>query len=187
MNNVTIHQSAIVESDKIGEGSKVWAFVHILKDVFIGKNANICDHCFLENGVKIGDNVTVKCGVWLWDGVEVEDNVFIGPSVAFTNDLFPRSKNVNYDKKSTLLKEGCSIGANSTILAGVTIGKYAMVGAGSMVTKNVSDFELVYGNPILNKGYVCKCGKKLEFISLKSICSCGLKYLISNNIVNSEI
>lgn len=183
-NNVFIHPSAIVDTNKIGENSKVWAFVHILEDVEIGSEANICDHCFIENGVKIGNQVTVKCGVWLWDGVIIKNNVFVGPSVAFTNDLYPRSKNVNYQKKVTTLEEGCSIGANSTILAGVRIGKYAMVGAGSVVTKNVGDFELAYGNPAKHKGYVCKCGEKIEFTNISSICKCGLAYQKSENVVS---
>lgn len=180
--NVFIHPSAIVETDKIGEGSKIWAFVHILNNVKIGKEANICDHCFIEGGVKIGDYVTIKCGVWLWDGVSIGNNVFIGPSVNFTNDLYPRSKNVEYKKLNTFLKDGCSIGANSTILAGLTIGNYSMVGAGSVVTDDVNDFELVYGNPAVHKGYMCKCGKKLYFFKTKEVrCECGSEYTIGDN------
>lgn len=183
--SIYIHTTAIVDSQKIGEGSRIWAFVHILENVNIGKNANICDHCFIENGVKVGDNVTIKCGVWLWDGVLVGDDVFIGPSVVFTNDLHPRSKNIGYKKMTTILGNGCSIGANSTVLAGVEIGKYAMIGAGSLITKNVGDYELVYGNPAKNKGYVCKCGAKLLFNNNLCKCECGAKYSISGSIVTS--
>lgn len=183
-NNFFIHPSAIVETDNIGSGSKIWAFVHILPDVKIGDNANICDHSYIENNVVIGNNVTVKCGVWLWDGVVVKNNVLIGPSVAFTNDLYPRSKNTEYDKKVTLLEDGCSIGANSTLIAGIRVGEYAMIGAGSVVTKDVGDFELVYGNPAQPKGFMCKCGKKLEFSADSAQCECGCRFAKNNNQVS---
>jgi acetyltransferase-like isoleucine patch superfamily enzyme len=150
------HQTAIVDSKNIGEESRIWAFVHILPGAKIGKNANICDHCFIENKVVIGDNVTIKSGVYLWDGITIEDNVFIGPAAVFTNDKYPRSKNKNYRQLKTILKKGCSIGANATILPGLTIGRYAMVGAGSVVTQNVPDFAIVYGNPAVLKGYINK-------------------------------
>lgn len=177
LNHVFIHPASIVDTTSIGQNSKIWAFVHILRGAKIGRNTNICDHCYIENEVILGDNVTVKCGVWLWDGISAEDNVFIGPSVTFTNDLYPRSKNINYKKKNTLLKKGCSIGANATILAGITIGKYAMIGAGAVVTKNVSDFELVYGNPAILKGYVCKCGKKINLSNDIIKCDCGCSFI----------
>lgn len=182
-NDFFIHPSAIVDTKKIGNGSKIWAFVHILEGVEIGDEVNICDHCFIENGVKIGNRVTIKCGVWLWDGVLIEDDVFVGPSVVFTNDLYPRSKNINYKKKETILEKGCSIGANSTILAGVRIGKYAMVGAGSVVTKDVGDYELVYGNPLQQKGFVCKCGEKLNFTNDLCECGCGLCFKKEDNVL----
>ncbi len=159
--NKYIHPNALVETENVGDNSRIWAFVHILKGAKIGKNANICDNCFIENEVLIGDDVTVKCGVYIWDGVTIEDKVFVGPGVTFTNDLFPRSKNKKYKQEKTLLREGCSIGANATILAGVTIGKYAMVGAGSVVTKDVADYELVYGNPAEHKGNVNEDGNKI--------------------------
>lgn len=183
-NNIYIHPSAIVDTKSIGDGSKIWAFVHILNDVEIGEDSNICDHCFIENGVKIGNNVTIKCGVWLWDGISVGNNVFIGPSVTFTNDLYPRSKNINYQKKETVLEDGCSIGANSTILAGIRIGKYAMVGAGSVVTKDVGDYELVYGNPAKQNGYICKCGEKMEFNNGEADCRCGLCFKKEDDLVS---
>lgn len=187
-NNIKIHKSAIIETKNIGNRSSIWAFVHILKDVEIGEDVNICDHCFIENGVKIGNKVTIKCGVWLWDGVLVEDNVFIGPSVVFTNDLYPRSKNVDYQNIKTVLMEGCSVGANSTILAGVNVGKHSMIGAGSVVTKDVGNYELVYGNPAKHQGYVCKCGSKLIFDKKNSLCKCGLKYRFNsvNNIIEVD-
>lgn len=171
-----IHEKALVETKQIGEGSRIWAFVHILPNAVIGRNANICDMCFVENDVTLGDNVTVKCHVALWDGITIEDNVFIGPSASFTNDNLPRSKNTSYKQLKTLLKRGCSIGANATILPGIRIGSYAMVGAGSVVTKNVEDYSLVYGNPAVIKGYVCECGEKLIFQEDNALCACGKAY-----------
>ena len=178
------HQTALVETSQIGEKSRIWAFVHILPGAKIGKNANICDYCFIENDVVLGNNVTIKCGVYLWNGLQIEDNVFIGPSVVFTNDKHPRSKNTAFEQKNTTLKKGCSIGANATILPGVTIGKYAMVGAGAVVTKDVNDFEVIYGNPAHHQGFICSCGNKLD-TSLNEIrCECGKKYIIKNDQIN---
>lgn len=177
------HETAIVETDSVGERTKIWAYVHILKNTIIGKNATICDHCFVEDGVEVGNNVTIKCGVYLWDGLRVEDNVFIGPNATFTNDKLPRSKNRNYHKLSTILKKGCSIGANATILPGIEIGEYAMVAAGSVVTKSIPNFALVIGSPARLKGYVCQCGEKLNFIEDSAVCSCGEKFAIQNKKV----
>jgi len=181
------HEKSLIETDKIGDGSRIWAFVHILPGAKIGKNANICDHCYIENEVSIGDDVTIKCGVWVWDGVHIADKVFIGPSVVFTNDLFPRSKNTSYEKKETELMEGCSIGANSTILAGIKIGAYSMVGAGSVVTKDVQAYTLVYGNPARERGYICSCGEKMEIKNDKFLCKCGQGYNIVNNKISKKI
>lgn len=175
---IYIHPTAIVESSNIGEKSHIWAFVHILKEAKIGKNVNICDFCFIENDVFVGDNVTIKCGVYIWDGITIENKVFVGSNVNFVNDLLPRSKNKEYKKEKTLLKQGCSIGTGSTILGGIEIGKFAMIGAGSIVTKNVNDYELVYGNPAIHKGYVCKCGKKIN--NKQKLCVCGREYCINN-------
>lgn len=132
---------------QIPESSNVWQFCVVFPDAKIGENCNLCANVLVENEVIIGNNVTVKSGVQLWDGVTLEDNVFVGPNVSFTNDLFPRSKNPDWKLTKTLVKKGASIGANSTIIAGVTIGENAMIGAGSVVTKNVGANELWYGNP----------------------------------------
>ena len=184
--NFFIHDTALVETKKIGSNTRIWAFVHILPKAAIGENANICDHCFIENDVVIGDNVTIKCGVHIWDGTYIEDNVFVGPSVTFSNDRYPRSKNSDFKKERTLLKEGCSIGANATILPGITIGKCALVGAGAVVTKDVPDHTLVMGNPATFQGYICSCGQKLtsKGNSLEYSCTCGKEYNLLNDIIS---
>ncbi|AHJ96406.1 acyltransferase [Hymenobacter swuensis] len=156
-----IHPSSIVDTKDIGSGTTIWAFVHVLDGVRIGADCNICDHCFIENGVVIGSNVTLKCGVYLWTGITTEDNVFIGPNVVFTNDVRPRSKNKDFVLAKTVLKYGCSLGANSTILAGVTVGRYALTGIASAVTRDVKDYALVYGNPARQHGWIDEQGQKL--------------------------
>jgi len=131
----------------ISESTNVWQFCVIFPQAKIGKNCNICSHCLVENEVVVGDNCTLKCGVQLWDGVTLEDNVFIGANVSFTNDRFPKSKNKNFILEKTIVKKGASIGAGSTIRCGITIGEKAMIGAGSVVTKDVPNGELWFGNP----------------------------------------
>jgi acetyltransferase-like isoleucine patch superfamily enzyme len=142
-----IHPSSEVQSKQIGEGTRVWQYVVILPGAVIGRDGNICSHCFIENKVIVGDRVTVKCGVQLWDGITLEDDVFVGPNATFTNDLHPRSRNASATLLSTTVKKGASIGANATILPGLTIGEGAMVGAGAVVTKDVPPRTLVVGNP----------------------------------------
>jgi len=152
--NYFLHPQAICESQTIGANSRIWAFAHVLPKAVIGADCNICDHVFVENDVVIGDRVTVKCGVQLWDGLRVEDDVFIGPNVTFANDPFPRSKQPPPQFSVTRLKAGCSVGANATILPGVTIHENAMVGAGAVVTRSVPPNAIVYGNPARIHGYV---------------------------------
>ena len=142
-----IHPNSDVQTKQIGEGTRVWQYAVILPGAVIGRDGNICSHCFIENQVVVGDRVTVKCGVQLWDGVTLEDDVFVGPNVTFTNDQQPRSRNAAAKLLPTLVKKGASIGANATILPGLTIGEGAMVGAGSVVTKDVPPRTLVVGNP----------------------------------------
>jgi acetyltransferase-like isoleucine patch superfamily enzyme len=127
--------------------TNVWQYTIVLPNAKIGDNCNICSHCFIENDVIIGDNVTIKCGVQLWDGVRIEDNVFIGPNVTFTNDKFPRSKQYPEKFEKTIIRAGASIGAGATILCGIEIGENAMIGAGSVVTKDIPANELWVGNP----------------------------------------
>jgi acetyltransferase-like isoleucine patch superfamily enzyme len=147
------HPNALCESSQIGSGTRIWAFAHVLPGARIGADCNICDHVFVENDVVIGDRVTVKCGVQLWDGVRLEDDVFIGPNATFTNDVFPRSRNHPATFAQTLVRQGASIGANATILPGITIGTRAMVGAGAVVTRSVPPNAIVAGNPARIVGY----------------------------------
>ena len=144
---VFIHPQALVEGERIGSGTRVWAFAHVLPGAVIGQDCNICDNVFVENDVTVGDRVTVKCGVQLWDGVHVESDVFIGPNVTFTNDPFPRSKQHLPKYPPTFVRRGASIGANATILPGMTIRPRTMVGAGAVVTRSVPPHALVVGNP----------------------------------------
>ena len=147
------HELALVESKTVGDGTRIWAFSHILPGARIGRDCNICDHTFIENDVIIGDRVTIKCGVQLWDGVTIEDDVFIGPNVAFSNDPFPRSKQYPERSLPTVVKKGASIGANATVLPGVVIGEKAMVGGGAVVTRDVPPNSIVTGNPARITGY----------------------------------
>ena len=142
-----IHQLSDVQTKSIGEKTKIWQFSVVLPGAVLGKNCNICAHTLIENDVIIGDNVTVKSGVYLWDGIRVEDNVFIGPCVAFTNDKYPKSKHFPEEFSKIIIKEGASIGANATILPGLTLGEHCMIGAGSVVTKDVPSYAVVVGNP----------------------------------------
>lgn len=144
---IKIHPLSDVQSQHIGDGTSVWQFSVILSEARIGQNCNINCQVFIENDVTIGDNVTIKSGVQIWDGITLEDDVFIGPNVTFINDLKPRSKMYPESFVKTLIKKGASVGANSTILGGVTIGENAMIGAGSVLTKNVPENTLWMGNP----------------------------------------
>lgn len=161
MSAVSIHKNALVETKMIGKDTRIWAFAHILPGAVIGDDCNICDHTFIENNVTIGNRVTIKSGVQLWDGIVLEDDVFIGPNATFTNDPFPRSKHYPEKYSKTLIKKGASIGANATILPGITIGQYGMVGAGSVVTRDVPSYAIVAGNPARIIGYADAISKKV--------------------------
>jgi UDP-2-acetamido-3-amino-2,3-dideoxy-glucuronate N-acetyltransferase len=149
-----VHDRGICESSDIGEGTRIWAFSHVLPGAKIGAECNICDHVFIENDVVIGNRVTIKNGVQVWDGIRIGDDVFIGPNVTFTNDAFPRSKQYPEKFLETVVEDGVSIGANATILPGLRLGSRAMVGAGAVVTRNIPPNAIVVGNPARISGYV---------------------------------
>lgn len=149
-----IHPQALCESDDVGDGTRIWAFAHILPGARIGGDCNICDGVFIEDDVVVGDRTTIKCGVQLWNGVRLGDDVFVGPNATFTNDLFPRSRQTPEKFLETIVEQKASIGANATILPGVRIGSGAMIGAGAVVTRSVPPNAIVVGNPGRIVGYV---------------------------------
>lgn len=187
-NNFFCHDSAVIdENTDIGDDTKIWHFSHIMSDSVIGKNCNIGQNVVISPNVKLGKNVKVQNNVSIYTGVIVEDDVFIGPSVVFTNVINPRSSvNRRDEYVKTILQNGSSIGANATIICGVTIGKFSLIGAGSVVTKNVKNYSLVVGNPARHKGWVSQYGNKLIFDkSGFAICKESKeKYILSDNIVN---
>ena len=171
----TAHPLALVESNEIGESTRIWAFAHVMKNARIGRHCNIGEHCYIEQGATLGNNVTVKNGVSVWAGVTVEDDVFLGPNCVLTNDPNPRA----YIKKSadslveTLIRNNATIGANATIVCGVTIGRYAFVGAGTVVIRSVADFALVVGNPARQIGWMCVCAKQIRLAKDESVLTCS--------------
>lgn len=164
-----------METRTIGARTRVWAFAHVQDGASVGADCNIGDHCYVEAGVTIGDRVVVKNGVSIWAGVTIESGVFIGPNAAFTNDLRPRSR-VRRELCRTVVREGASIGANATLLSDIEIGRYALVGAGAVVTESVPAFSLVVGNPARVRGAVCRCGSALRFAGKGAACACGARY-----------
>ena len=175
-NSIFIAETAIVaDPSLLGAGTHVWNWVQIMPDVKVGEKCNICNNCFIESGVTIGNNVKIKNNIALFSGVTIEDDVFLGPNCVFTNVINPRSFISRKDEfRKTIIKQGASIGANATIVCGVTIGKYALIGAGSVITRDIPDYALVYGTPARIHGYVCKCGNKLA--EGESCPVCGTKY-----------
>jgi acetyltransferase-like isoleucine patch superfamily enzyme len=159
---MNIHHLAHVQSKQIGEGTTIWQFAVILAGAIVGKNCNINCHTFIENDVVLGDRVTIKSGVYIWDGIRIESDAFIGPNVTFVNDKYPRSKKYPEKFEGSRVGKGASVGANATILGGIEIGEYAMIGAGCVVTKNVEPFTLVYGNPGKVIGKVDKEGNIIK-------------------------
>lgn len=174
------HERALVhQGAKVGEGTRIWANANILEGAIIGEHCNICDGCYVERGAIIGNHVTLKNGVAVFDGVTLEDDVFVGAGAAFINDRNPRShRNDAWVLEKTLVKKGATIGANATVICGITIGTYAIVGAGTVVIKDVPAYTIVVGNPARWAGYACRCGLTLSD-ELK--CTCGASYQISDN------
>lgn len=181
-----VHPSAIVETREIGDGTRIWAFTHVLAGASIGANCNIGDHCFIEGSVSVGDNVTIKNGSMLWQGVTIEDGVFIGPGALFTNDLYPRSPRLEEARERykrsdwlvpTLVRHGATIGAGATILAGTTVGRFAFVAARALVTRDVADHAVVRGMPARLSGWACRCGWILPNGDAGAACpECGLAF-----------
>lgn len=171
------HAKALVDDKKaVGDGTRVWAFAHVMKGARVGSDCNIGDHAFIETGAVVGDRVTIKNGVSVWSGVTLADDVFVGPNAAFTNDLWPVSRKQT-PFVTTQVGKGACVGANATIVCGYRVGRYAMIGAGSVVASDVPDHTLVYGNPAQIKAFLCRCRQKLSFKSHRATCtSCGDKY-----------
>jgi len=182
-----VHPTSFVdEGVEIGPGTQIWHFCHISPDAKIGRDCKIGQNVFVDKGVVIGNTVKIQNNVSVYRDVTLEDYVFCGPSMVFTNVFNPRSAYVRQESeyRKTLVKKGASIGANATIVCGNTIGSWAFVGAGSVVTRDVPDYALVYGNPAQVKGWFCECGEKLKFTGGKATCrKCGLKYVKKNNLV----
>ncbi|MBI4717681.1 MAG: N-acetyltransferase [Planctomycetes bacterium] len=183
---VFVHPAAICESSVVGAGTKVWAFAHVLEGAEIGRDCNIGDHTFIEGGARIGDRVTIKNQALIWEGVTIEDDAFVGPGVIFTNDRFPRSPRTpsareRYQNKSTwleptIVRRGASIGAGVIVICGVTIGRWAVVGAGAVVTRSVADHRLAIGRPARSTGWACVCGRAL---SEGLVCpACGRRFVL---------
>lgn len=171
---VFVHPTALCESEEVGAGTQIWAFAHVMRGATIGADCNIGDHAFIETGAQIGDRVTIKNQAMVWDGVEIGDDVFIGPGACFTNDRAPRSPRASfpafvrrYSEKrewlaTTRVEHGASLGARCVIVAGVTIGPYAMIAAGAVVTRDVPAYGLAVGFPARHEGWVCRCGSRLR-------------------------
>ena len=183
--DVFIHETAEVsEKAVIGAGTKIWNLAQVRENAVIGENCVLSKNVYVDFEVKIGSCVKLQNNVNVYHGVQLEDDVFVGPSATFTNDMFPRAFNGDFKVVETLVKRGASIGANSTIVCGVTIGEYAMVGAGSVVTKDVGDYCLVVGNPARVIGFVCRCGRRLD--EDLSCASCGVSYVMSDDGVVAQ-
>ena len=185
-----VHESSYVDQpSRIGEGTKIWHFCHSMKNASIGRGCSIGQNVVVSPNVTIGNNVKIQNNVSVYEGVVLEDEVFCGPSMVFTNVTTPRSgtpRNTAADYAPTVVKRGASIGANATIVCGHTLGEYAFVGAGSVVTKDVPAYAMVYGNPARIRGYACQCGLRLHFTGERAACACGRSYHKSGDVVARE-
>lgn len=180
-----VHESSYIDDNvKIGKGTKIWHFSHIMSDAIIGENCNIGQNVVISPGVILGNGVKVQNNISIYSGVICEDNVFLGPSMVFTNVINPRAFiERKHEFKQTLVKKGASIGANATVVCGYTVGQYSLIGAGTVVTKNVPDFALYLGNPGRITGWVCQCGVKLKFVNGEATCeACGDKYVKTDEL-----
>lgn len=186
-----VHSKALVETelDRIGAGTRIWAFAHVMKDVTIGSNCNIAGHVFVESGVTLGDEVTVKNMVMVCAHVHLGDRVFVGPGAAFTNDRFPRSREKDWKAEATSVEEGATIGSNATIRCGIRIGRFAFVGAGAVVTRDVAPHEIVTGNPAVRAGWACACARPLRPGSEgRARCAhCGRAWRVQTSGVREEV
>jgi UDP-2-acetamido-3-amino-2,3-dideoxy-glucuronate N-acetyltransferase len=190
MSDFFIHPSSYVdEGAEIGCGTKIWHFCHVMPQTRIGRDCNIGQNVFIASSVLIGNNVKIQNNVSLYTGVIIEDDVFLGPSMVFTNVINPRSHVIRKSEyQTTLVKRGSSIGANATIVCGITLGEYSFVGAGSVVTQNIPDYALVYGNPARVRGWMCQCGVKLSFIEGQATCEkCGSYYVKQDRTVKQVV
>jgi UDP-2-acetamido-3-amino-2,3-dideoxy-glucuronate N-acetyltransferase len=181
-----VHESSHVDEPcQIGAGTKIWHFCHVMKDSLIGPDCNLGQNVVVSPGVRLGRGCKIQNNVSLYTGVILEDFVFCGPSMVFTNVVNPRSEVVRRDEyKTTLVKRGASIGANATVLCGTTIGQYAFIGAGAVVTRDVPDFAVVVGNPARRTGWMCRCGIKLRVNGASPICAtCGTRYLLHGDVM----
>lgn len=192
MSSYFVHPSSFVdEGAEIGAGTKIWHFGHVMPGARVGRNCNIGQNAFIGAEVVVGDNVKIQNNVSLYTGVTVEDDVFLGPSMVFTNVVNPRSHVRRRDEyRPTLIRRGASIGANATIVCGITLGRYAFVGAGAVVTRDVPDYALVHGNPARVRGWMCQCGIKLDFTAGgggRAVCGdCRSRYLKRGNVVEPD-
>jgi UDP-2-acetamido-3-amino-2,3-dideoxy-glucuronate N-acetyltransferase len=181
-----VHASSYVDEPcQIGEGTKIWHFSHVMKDSVIGPECNIGQNVVVSPGVRMGRGCKIQNNVSLYTGVVLEDFVFCGPSMVFTNVVNPRSEVVRKDEyKPTLVKRGASIGANATIVCGITIGQYAFIGAGAVVTREIPDFALVMGNPARRSGWMCRCGVKLRTNGATTTCAvCSTRYILHGDVL----
>lgn len=175
--DVFVHEKGLCESESVGAGTRVWGFAHVMAGAVVGRDCNICGHAFIERGARLGNGVVVKNGVQVWDGVELEDEVFAGPNATFTNDFRPRAASDEFELSRTLVRRGATIGANATIVCGITIGEHAFIGAGAVVHRDVAAHALVVGNPGVRVGWVCVCGQRLDD---DLACACGRRYGLSD-------